>query len=131
MGIDGQQTLHIRGHEAVIKQIEACGAALSEGNEEILYIAHRFFGKAAEITHRSEKYIVFSYEYRNFPITEYLEELLITYPQCWFKNEYRTEEGNCGMWIGRFIGEEPDIQELTWRELNDDEVFMGEDFSNY
>ena len=129
MGIDGRQTLQIRGPEPIIKEIQACGAAI-EGNQEILHIAERFFGNA-EVTHRSERYIVFSYEYRNFPITEYLEELLITYPQCWFKNEYRTEEGNCGMWIGRFIGEEPDIQELTWRELNDDEVFMGEDFSNY
>jgi hypothetical protein len=130
MGIDGWQTLHIRGHESVIKQIEASGAALAEGSEDILYIANRFFGKA-EVTHRSEKYIVFSYEYRNFPIHEYLEELLITYPTCWIKNTYRTEEGNCGMWIGRFIGEEPDIQELKWRELNDDEELLGEDFSNY
>lgn len=131
MGIDGRQTLQIRGHQTIIKKIEECGAALQEGNEEILYTAERFFGKAAEVTYRSEKYIVFSYEYRNFPIHEYLEELLVTYPTCWIKNTYRTEEGKCGMWIGRFRGEEPEIQELTWNELNDEEVLMGEDFSNY
>jgi hypothetical protein len=130
MGIDGRQTLQIRGPEPIIKQIEACGAALHEGTEEILYIAERFFSKA-EVKHRSEKYIVFSYEYRNCPINQYLEELLITYPQCWIKNEFHTETGHCGMWIGRFRGEEPDIQELSWMELMMEEEMMGEDFSNY
>jgi hypothetical protein len=128
MGIDGGQTLEIRGPEAIIKQIEECGAALNEGNEEILYIATRFFGKAANVKHRSERYIVFSYEFRNYPINEYLVELLAAYPQCWMKNEFRTEIGHCGMWIGRFRGEEPDIQELSWRELDNDEYFMVEDF---
>lgn len=131
MGIDGGQTLEIRGPEAIIKQIEECGAALGEGNEEILYIAARFFGKATKVKHRSERCIIFSYDFRNFPINEYLEELLIAYPQCWIKNEFRTEIGHCGMWIGRFRGEEPDIQELSWRELNDEEHFMGEDFSKF
>lgn len=128
MGIDGGQRLEIRGPESVIAEIEACGAAL-EGNEEILYIASRFFGKAANVKHRSARCIVFSYEFRNFPITQYLEELLVTYPQCWIKNEFRTELGHCGLWIGRFIGEEPDIQEVTWRELTDEEHYMVEDFS--
>ena len=130
MGIDGRQTLQIRGPEPLIKEIEACGATL-DGNEEILYTAGRFFGKAAEVTHRSERYIVFSYEYRNYPITQYLEELLVKYPQCWIKNEYHTETGHCGMWIGRFRGDEPEIQEFSWTELMDEELIMGEDFSNY
>ena len=130
MGIDGRQTLQIRGPEPIIKQIEACRAALHEGNEDILCIAERFFGNA-EITHRAPRYIVFSYEYRNFPINQYLEELLVTYPQCWIKNEFYTETGHCGMWIGRFRGDEPDIQELSWMELMIEEQMMGEDFSNY
>ena len=130
MGIDGRQTLQIRGPEPLIKEIEACGATL-DGNEEILYTAGRFFGKAAEVTHRSERYIVFSYEYRNYPITQYLEELLVKYPQCWIKNEYHTETGHCGMWIGRFRGDEPEIQEFSWTELMDEELILGEDFSNY
>ena len=131
MGIDGRQRLQIRGPEPIIKQIEACGAALHEGNEEILHIASRFFGKDIEISHRSERYIVFSYDYRNFPIHQYLEDLLVKYPQCWIKNEYNTETGHCGMWIGRFRGDEPDIQELFWTELIIEEQLMGEDFSNY
>jgi hypothetical protein len=131
MGIDGWQKLQIRGHEKIIAEIEACGAALDEGNEEILHIAKRFFGTAAKVTHRSNKYIVFSYEFRNFPINEYLEELLVKYPTCWIKNQYSTDDGQCGMWIGRFRGEEPDIQQFTWTELTDLEEFHGEDFSNY
>jgi hypothetical protein len=129
MGIDGRQTLQIRGPEAIIKEIEECGATLQEGNEEILYIASRFFGKAAKVTHRSDRYIVFSYEYRNYPIHQYFEELLVKYPQCWIKNQYTTDTGHCGMWIGRFRGEEPDIQELQWTELFIEEEFYGEDFS--
>lgn len=131
MGIDGRQTLQIRGPEAIIKEIEECGATLEEGNEEILYIASRFFGKAAKVTHRSDRYIVFSYEYRNYPIHHYFEELLVKYPQCWIKNQYTTDTGHCGMWIGRFRGEEPDIQELQWTELFIEEEFYGEDFSKF
>jgi len=129
MGIDGRQSLEIRGPEAIIKEIEACGAALHEGNEEILYIASRFFGKSVQVKERSERCIIFSYEFRNFPINEYLIELLVTYPQCWIKNQYSADDGQCGMWIGRFRGEEPDIQELSWRELTDVEEFHVEDFS--
>jgi hypothetical protein len=131
MGIDGRQTLQIRGPEAIIKEIEECGATLQEGNEEILYIASRFFGKAAKVTHRSDRYIVFSYEYRNYPIHQYFEELLVKYPQCWIKNQYNTDTGQCGMWIGRFRGEEPDIQELQWTELFIEEEFYCEDFSKF
>ena len=130
MGIDGRQTLQIRGPEAIIAEIEACGSALQEGNEEILYIAFLFFGKAANITYRTNQHIIFSYDYRNFPNNTYLEELLVNYPQCWIKNEYTTETGQCGMWIGRFRGEEPDIQEFSWTELMEEEL-MSDDFSKF
>lgn len=134
MGIDGRQTLQIRGPESVIQKIQATSAKLCEGSDEILYISERFFDEA-KVTHRSEKYIVFSYEFRNVPIHHYLQALLEKYPQCWMKNEFSTDSGDCGMWIGRFRGpvseDKPDIQEFSWMELCIEEEFHGEDFSRF
>jgi len=129
MGIDGRQTLHIRGPLAMIDEIEASGGVI-DGNEEIMLIADRFFGKNAMI-HRSARSIVFNYEFRNEPINQYLEALLKRFPKCWMKNEYHTEDGNCGMWIGRFIGNEVKIQVLNWTELTIEEELMEEDFSQF
>ena len=128
MGIDGRQTLYIRGPEVFIQMIQDTSAKLTEGNDEILYIAERFF-ENAKVIHRSEKYLVFSYEFRNVPINHYLQALLEKYPQCWMKNEFSTDSGQCGMWLGRFRHRKPYIQELSWMELSIEEEFQGEDFS--
>ena len=128
MGIDGRQTLQIRGPESVIQKIQDTSAMLTEGSDEILYIAERFF-KDAKVIHRSEKYIVFSYEFRNVTINHYLMLLLKKYRQCWMKNEFHTDSGQCGMWLGRFRGLLPEIQELSWKELFIEEEFHGTDFS--
>ena len=128
MGIDGRQTLQIRGPESVIQKIQDTSAMLTEGSDEILYIAESFF-KNATITHRSTKYIVFSYEFRNVTINHYLQALLEKYPHCWMKNEFYTDSGDCGMWLGRFRDSKPYIQELSWKELFIEEEFHGTDFS--
>ena len=131
MGIDGRQTLQIRGPEAVIQKIQDTCAMLTDGSEDILYISERFFGKNVKVTHRSERYIVFSYEFRNIPIHNYLQALLEKYPPCWMKNEFSTDSGHCGMWLGRFRSGVREIQELSWMELFIEEEHFGEDFSIY
>ena len=128
MGIDGGQKLQIRGPKAIIDEIQESGATI-HGNEEINIIANRFFGKNASVVYRTDKCIVFNYDFRNEPIHQYLKELLITYPQCWIKNEHFTDCGYCGMWIGRFRGDVPEIQEFFWTELCDEEAYHCEDFS--
>jgi len=128
MGIDGGQKLQIRGPKAILDEIQECGAAI-DGNDEVKLIAHHFFGKNVSVEYRTDKYIVFNYHFRNEPIHQYFEALLRAYPMCWIKNEHSTDCGYCGMWIGRFRGDKPEIQEFFWEELCDDEEYHCEDFS--
>lgn len=129
MGIDGRQYLEIRGPKEMLDRIEACGAALSEGDEMTLMIAKRFFGPAAEKKHREARHLVLSYEFRNQDVYDYLERLLIAYPQCWMRNDYKTEDGTCGLWIARMRGGVPSVQKLAWQELTIEEIVHAEDFS--
>ena len=44
---------------------------------------------------------------------------------CWFKNEYYTEDGDCGLWIGEIDSEgKKNIQTRYWFE-NCEEYFRG------
>lgn len=63
------------------------------------------------------------------PIYEYLEALLRKHPQCWIKNQFSTDQGICGVWIGRTVNGQPSIQEQAWTELAYDEIEYGVDFS--
>ena len=129
MGVDGSNYLQIRGSEEILNRIEQTEAVI-ETNEECAMIAKRFFQNGeVQITHRSPTYLVMKYEFRNSPIYSYLEELLRTYPTCWFKNEYSTEIGACGMWIGRYRGKEMYVQKLEWEELGVEEQAFETDFS--
>jgi len=126
MGIDGRNTLTIRGSEEVINLIESTGLALDEDK----VISARFFGKEnIKIVARDSKIIVIDYEFRNDTVYDYLKLLLNKYPTCWFKNTYITENGCCGLWIGRFEGGVMNIQELEWLELSYDEKWFATDFS--
>ena len=125
MGIDGRNTITIRGAKAVLDVIEATGLTI-DGDP----ISERFFGKAnIKVIHRESKLLIVDYEFRNGPIYDYLKLLISKYPTCWFKNIYHTEDGNCGMWIGRFSGDKLNIQELEWYELSYDEKYYETDFS--
>ena len=126
MGIDGRNTLIIRGAEEVLNIIESTYLVLDEDKA----ISARFFGKEnIEIVARQPKLIVIDYEFRNDTVYDYLKLLLTKYPTCWFKNTYITEIGCCGMWIGRFVGSIMKIQELEWTEPSGDEKFYLTDFS--
>jgi hypothetical protein len=127
MGVDGTQVLQIRGPARVLDALEACHLII-KGNERISLIANRFFLKA-ELSRKDPKFLVVTYEYRNMPVYEYLEALLREFPQCWMKNEFSTDQGICGVWIGRMVGGEPVLQEQAWMELGYDEIIYGEDFS--
>jgi hypothetical protein len=127
MGVDGTQVLQVRGPASVLDAMEACHLII-QGDERISLIANRFFLKA-EMIRREPKFLVVTYEYRNMPVYEYLEALLREFPQCWMKNEFSTDQGICGVWIGRMIDGEPALQEQAWTELGYDELIYGEDFS--
>ena len=127
MGVDGTQVLQIRGPADVLDRLEATHLML-KGDETITMIANRFFVQA-ELSRKDTKFLVVTYEYRNMPVYEYLEALLHEYPQCWMKNEFSTDQGICGVWIGRMVGGKPALQEQAWAELGYDEIIYGEDFS--
>jgi hypothetical protein len=130
MGVDGRQTLQIRGPDSMLTQMTESQFILESQNERITLIANRFFGSSRyTVKHRSEKYLVIEYEYRNLPIYEYLEELLRAYPSCWMKNEFSTDQGICGVWVARMAKGEVVAQEQAWTELCYEEILHGEDFS--
>lgn len=130
MGVDGEQTLQIRGPDLMLDAMETNGLLFDTEDQELLYIGKRFFGKdQIKIKHRSPKYLVVSYEYRNLPVYQYLSELLLTYPKCWMKNEFHTDQGICGVWIARMTNGQINAQEQAWTELCYEEILMGEDFS--
>lgn len=128
MGVDGQQTLELRGPPDVLDNIQNSYMVI-EGDETISLIARRFFGNQCEMKRRNSRYLVVEYEYRNIPIYEYLEALLRKHPQCWIKNQFSTDQGICGVWIGRTVNGQPSIQEQAWTELAYDEIEYGVDFS--
>lgn len=130
MGIDGRNTLEVRGPDEIINDLEEKGFILHTEDTTLKHIADRFFGSQnIYVKHKDDRYIVIGYEFRNKPVYNYLTALLERYPKCWLKNTYTTETGDCGLWIARMSKGKPVIQELEWIELCDEEVMMGEDFS--
>jgi len=126
MGIDGQQILEIRGPSEILDILEESHLVLN--GPRTSEIANRFFGQRIEVCNRTPKHFVVSYEFRNEPVYEYLQELLQKYPMCWMKNTYMGDDGSCGLWIGRIVGGKPQIQTAIWQELCAEELYMGEDF---
>ena len=133
MGVDGTQTIHIRGPEGCLDELQARGLRMDDPkNPEAEYVGtHQyFFGpENVEVRHRSPNYLACTMVFRNQPIYEQMEMLLNKYPKCWFKNEYENELGHCGMWIGRYQSGEPEIQKLEWLELTIEELVHETDYS--
>jgi len=129
MGIDGIQYLLIYGPSESMDALVTCELVLETNDEDLAYIGKRFFGNEVSIKRHGFNQIEVTYEFRNEPIYNYLTELLIQNPKCWIKNEYNTENGDCGIWIARMVDGTPSVQEFTWQELCIEEVMGGEDFS--
>lgn len=130
MGIDGTNTLCIRGPEEVLKAILVAGGRLKDVPESWRYVAHKYFGpENIRVKVDTAKFLVFQYDFRNDVFTEYLELLLKENPQCWFKNSYDTEMGHHGVWVARMRGGVPDVQTAEWMELSWEEMEHVNDFS--
>ena len=130
MGIDGINILFIRGNEHLLDELELLGLSIKGINNECDEIADRFFGNnIISIRRITDQQLKVSYNFRNMPVYQYLEKLLQKYPTCWFKNTFYTEDGLCGLWIGRFNNNNINIQTLEWRELTNEEQCFVTDFS--
>ena len=142
MGIDGGNHLTILGPSKTLDIIENGGIVLSDeeitGDKDLIYFKNNYFTKPwagcqmkrqkptkkdnGEVT--SNKLEIY-FLYRNQPVDEYFGYLLDKYPDCWFKNEYYTEDGDCGLWIGEIDSEgKKNIQTRYWFE-NCEEYFRG------
>lgn len=129
MGIDGMNSLEIRGSKEDLDALQQSGLVL-KSTKELEEIANRFFGlNQVHVLTRTNTRLFVSYEFRNYPVYEYLYELLKAYPRCWMKNTFHTETGTYGVWVGRFQGGEPEIQEFSWKELSYEEQAHLTDFS--
>ena len=128
MGIDGENTLNIRGPKEVLDQLEAncCGIPNTLDPD---YLEFYFGPKNAKVLHRAPNYLVIGYPFRNDIFREYLLFLLKTYPQIWLKNEHYDENGGAGVWIAHMVQGMPHVQERTWQELSPEEMSYLTDFS--
>lgn len=59
------------------------------------------------------------------PNTNWLESLLVDYPDCWVKNEWHEEGGLAGIWVGYMDNNEKKIKTMVWEDLSiEDEYYI-------
>ena len=126
MGVDGIQYIHIRGPKECLDEIELNGVWVSN---EGIFVPSIFKIDNMTKTRSEPRYLSYRLFFRNEPIYEQLELLLNKYPKCWIKNDYDTETGECGIWIGRFQNGLQQIQTREWQELTAEEIVFETDFS--
>ena len=123
MGIDGSNTLQIRGPPADLDMIEETMCFIDDcGSNAEFMMLHQEYFMVAKYERAAKNYLLVFYEFRNEPPHEYLEELLEKYPRCWMKNSFRTEDGNCGYWIAQYNEGVLAKQEHEWFEMGDEEA---------
>ena len=66
------------------------------------------------ITQRSKAGLRCKYITAWVPNIEFIETLLETYPSIWVKNEWISEDGTAGV----FVGEKNNVQSLWWQDLS-------------
>ena len=134
MGIDGSNKLTIIGNSKTLDLIENGGIILSnhevnnDGN--LIYLKENYFNDKSRIKRenpsvkmngkKTSNKLVIYFDYRNIPPYDYLKLLVNKFKGCWFKNEFITENGDCGLWIGCIKNDNIDIQEYNWIEDIDD-----------
>ena len=129
MGIDGTNTLHVRGPPPALNTIIDTKACINVPHEPEYYerLRTEYFALAS-YNRISPNYMTLTYTYRNRPPIDYLTDLLRIYPMCWMKNEFSTDSGICGVWIARMRNGAIEEQECRWEELFwEENEFIGMD----
>lgn len=141
MGIDGSNKLIIVGPSKIIDELENNKIVLKNSDvnndSNLIYLKKYYLGDNCCIERQkkneeniSNKLTIY-FDYRNIPPNDYLKILLEKYPECWIKNEYYTEDGDAGSWIGFYdYNGKQDIQELKWRELSVQDHYQYEYLDN-
>lgn len=74
-----------------------------------------------EIIVSGEKGIICKFTTAWTPNFKWLETIHEKYQLCWIKNEWIVEDGNAGVWIGRFEDTNTKITRYEWRDLSIEE----------
>ena len=141
MGIDGKNYITIFGPSIVIDDIEHGGLILSDdelndnkiNNDELNDIKYlmeymnnvdtNMVVKRGPILpnmsgKKTSNNLTISIRGKS-DVNHYLKILIKKYPQCYFKNEYSTDEGYCSLWIS-YNG---DIKHIEWNDICQDELY--------
>ncbi len=132
MGIDGTNTLLIRGPAEVLQRLKESKLVfpLQDGHPEYFQtLQENYFGQHLTVAHEEKYWIVFKYAFRNQVPKDYLKCILQAYPQIWMKNEYESDAGFCGVWIAHIYQGEISEQEVEWTEPSYEECIYETDFS--
>jgi hypothetical protein len=132
MGIDGTNTLTIRGPDEVLKKLEESSLLfeIEEGHPEWFQtLQDEYFGDHLSTVCHENRYIVFKYAFRNKVPKDYLRVILQKNPQIWIKNEYESDAGYCGVWIAHYYQGEISEQYVEWTEPSWEELAFTTDFS--
>ncbi len=127
MGIDGTHKLTILGPKRVLDDLERnrlCFPLTQEqqGND-FGFLQKHYFGEHLRMERKTNRVLFIRFDFRNHPVDFYLEELARKYPDCWIKDEWHTEIGWCGFWIGHTNARgEVVVQRHEWEELGWEEA---------
>jgi hypothetical protein len=144
MGIDGSNYLTICGPQKTLDTIEQTRLKLTDeevsNDRDIIYLMKNYFNEdnckiirapkqLNQYGKQSSNVLQISFYFRNIHPTDFFIALLKKYPDCHIKNEYNTETGDSGIWIG-YINEDgsTNIQNQEWVDivLHDMELKDGE-----
>ena len=144
MGIDGSNYLTICGPQKTLDTIEQTRLKLTDeevsNDRDIIYLMKNYFNEdncklirapkqLNQYGKQSSNVLQISFYFRNTHPTVFFIALLKKYPDCHIKNEYNTETGDSGIWIG-YIDQDgsTNIQNKEWVDilLHDMELKDGE-----
>jgi|LauGreDrversion4_2_1035121.scaffolds.fasta_scaffold459740_2 hypothetical protein len=80
-----------------------------ESGEDIFY-------EEINVIKRGKKGIVFEISSMIKPDLQILHSLLKKHPKLWIKNEWNTEHGYAGVWIGCYNSDKMDIVHFHWKD---------------
>lgn len=132
MGIDGTNTLTIRGPEDVLKRLEESSLLfeIEEGHPEWFQtLQDNYLGDHLSTVCQQGNLLVVKYPFRNEVPKEYLKTILEKNPQIWMKNEYDSDAGYCGVYILHYYEGQISEQYVEWTEPSWEELVHCTDFS--
>uniref|UniRef100_A0A6C0EJE3 YubB ferredoxin-like domain-containing protein n=1 Tax=viral metagenome TaxID=1070528 RepID=A0A6C0EJE3_9ZZZZ len=141
MGLDGSNYLTICGPHRTLDTMEQTRLITAEevnNDTDIVFLMENYFSEDNCKINRvpkqlngcgqiSSNVLRISFNFRNIEPTDFFIALLRKYPDCHIKNEYNTEMGDSGIWIGSVNGDGSlNIQSAGWVDITMDEMVFDD-----